>query len=215
MLFYHLILCCPFLLLPSIFSSKISTWIQVSLKTALLIPVSIVWIHTALFFNALLSSPPSPFFGCSGSLLLHEAFLFFRPEVSGVWASAVVVLRLSCPTACAIFPDQGSNPCPLPWQVDSYPLDHQGSSSHPFSFLPFPPVNSKTISGSLYTDWRWPLVVSVYLAVGLTHKNVFIFQNSFQKMTGPGTVLGSEDSSGEEWKGPCSYRADVRESGRK
>ena len=69
--------------------------------------------------------------------------------------------------------------------------------------------------GSLYTDWKWPLVVSVYLAVGLTHKNVFIFQNSFQKMTGPGTVLGSEDSSGEKWKGPCSYWADVRESGRK
>ena len=90
---------------------------------------------------------PLLFFGCSGSLLLHEAFLFFRPAVSGVWASAVVVLRLSCPTICAIFPDQGSNPCPLPWQVDSYPLDHQGSSSHPFSFLLSSTVNSKTISG--------------------------------------------------------------------
>ena len=27
---------------------------------------------------------------------------------------------LSCSTACGIFPDQGSNPCPLPWQEDSY-----------------------------------------------------------------------------------------------
>ena len=26
-----------------------------------------------------------------------------------------------------IFPDQGSNPCPLHWQVNSSPLDHQGS----------------------------------------------------------------------------------------
>ena len=26
---------------------------------------------------------------------------------------------LSCPAACGIFPDQGSNPCPLHWQVDS------------------------------------------------------------------------------------------------
>ena len=26
---------------------------------------------------------------------------------------------LSCPMACEIFPDQGSNPCPLLWQVDS------------------------------------------------------------------------------------------------
>ena len=29
--------------------------------------------------------------------------------------------------ACVIFPDQGSNSCPLHWQADSYPLDHQGS----------------------------------------------------------------------------------------
>ena len=27
--------------------------------------------------------------------------------------------------ACEIFPDQGSNQCPLHWQVDSYPLYHQ------------------------------------------------------------------------------------------
>ena len=26
---------------------------------------------------------------------------------------------LSCSTACGIFPDQGSKPCPLHWQVDS------------------------------------------------------------------------------------------------
>ena len=38
-----------------------------------------------------------------------------------------VALRLSCPTACLI-PDQGSNTCPLHWQADSSPLDHQGSS---------------------------------------------------------------------------------------
>ena len=29
--------------------------------------------------------------------------------------------------ACGIFLDQGSNLCPLHWQADSYPLDHQGS----------------------------------------------------------------------------------------
>ena len=33
--------------------------------------------------------------------------------------------RLSCPTACRIFPDQGLNPCPLHWQVDSEPLSYQ------------------------------------------------------------------------------------------
>ena len=33
----------------------------------------------------------------------------------------------SCSAACGIFPDQGSNPCPLHWQADSQPLHHQGS----------------------------------------------------------------------------------------
>ena len=39
----------------------------------------------------------------------------------------VVVPGLSCSTACGIFLDQGLNPCPLHWQVDFYPLHHQGS----------------------------------------------------------------------------------------
>ena len=33
----------------------------------------------------------------------------------------------SCPTACGILQDQRLNPCPLPWQVDSYPLYFHGS----------------------------------------------------------------------------------------
>ena len=34
---------------------------------------------------------------------------------------------LSCSVACGIFPDQGSNLCPLHWQADSYPLCLQRS----------------------------------------------------------------------------------------
>ena len=50
----------------------------------------------------------------------------------GAWAlgcvgSVFVAHRLSCPEARAIFPDQGSNPCALYWQVDSSALDHWGS----------------------------------------------------------------------------------------
>ena len=41
--------------------------------------------------------------------------------------SVVVAQRLTCSVECGIFPDQGSNLCPLYWQVDSYPVDHQGS----------------------------------------------------------------------------------------
>ena len=63
--------------------------------------------------------------------------------------SVVVAHGLSCSAACGIFPDQGSNPCPLHWQADSQPLRHQGSPkrllfklnpvSHKSSLiLPFP-----------------------------------------------------------------------------
>ena len=41
--------------------------------------------------------------------------------------SVVVAHGLSCSAACGIFPDQGSNPCPLHWQAGSQPLRHQGS----------------------------------------------------------------------------------------
>ena len=41
--------------------------------------------------------------------------------------SVIVAHGPSWSTACGIFPDQGSNPCPLHWQADSQPLRHQGS----------------------------------------------------------------------------------------
>ena len=49
----------------------------------------------------------------------------------GSWAlepgSVFVVCGHSCSVACGIFQDQGSNMCPLHWQVDSLPLSHQVS----------------------------------------------------------------------------------------
>ena len=52
--------------------------------------------------------------------------------VGSSWAlecrlSSCGVYWLSCSVARGIFSDQGSNPCPLHWQADSYPLSHQGS----------------------------------------------------------------------------------------
>ena len=41
---------------------------------------------------------------------------------------SIAVERMpGCPAACGVFPDQGSNPCLLQWQVDSSLLSHQGS----------------------------------------------------------------------------------------
>ena len=47
----------------------------------------------------------------------------------GIWStgSIVVVHRFSCSATCGLLPDQGSNPCPLHWQANSYPMHHQAS----------------------------------------------------------------------------------------
>ena len=41
-----------------------------------------------------------------------------------------MVHELSCPTACGIFPDQGSKLCPLRCQADCQPLNYQRSPKH-------------------------------------------------------------------------------------
>ena len=49
--------------------------------------------------------------------------------------SVVVAHGPSWSVACGIFPDRGSNPCPLHWQADSQPLHHQGSPIMWFLFF--------------------------------------------------------------------------------
>ena len=63
-------------------------------------------------------------------LLISLASLAVEHGLKGAKALTVVVRGLSCPTACEIFPEEGSNLCPLHWQVDSRPLNHQRSSWH-------------------------------------------------------------------------------------
>ena len=63
--------------------------------------------------------------GCTGLSLSRP--LLLRSTGSRCAGSVVVAHGLSCPAACGILPDQGSNPCPLHWQADSQPLRHQGS----------------------------------------------------------------------------------------
>ena len=49
----------------------------------------------------------------------HVGSVFVAPMLWSI-GSVVVVHRLSCSEACEIFPDQGSNPCLLHWQMDSF-----------------------------------------------------------------------------------------------
>ena len=72
-------------------------------------------------------------------LLIEAASLVSERRLQGPWASVVVALglqnadsvvvvhRLSSSASCGIFLNKESNPCPLHWQADSYPLWHQGS----------------------------------------------------------------------------------------
>ena len=64
---------------------------------------------------------------CAGLSLSRP--LLLRSTGSRRTGSVVVAHGPSCSVACGIFPDQGSNPCPLHWQADSQPLHHQGSPS--------------------------------------------------------------------------------------
>ena len=64
---------------------------------------------------------------CTGLSLLRP--LLLRSTGSRRASSVIVAHGPSCSVACGIFPDQGSNLCPLHWQTDSQPLRHQGSPS--------------------------------------------------------------------------------------
>ena len=83
------------------------------------------------------------------------------PNCAGL---VVAAHRLGCFTACAVFPDQGSNPCLLHWQVKSYPLCHQGSSWYPFVISP---------SGPHFHPWT-TTELSVY--INLHHSKCYISQ---------------------------------------
>ena len=62
---------------------------------------------------------------CAGLSLSWS--LLLRSTGSRRTGSVIVAHGPSRSAACGIFPDQGSNPCPLHWQADSQPLRHQGS----------------------------------------------------------------------------------------
>ena len=66
---------------------------------------------------------------CAGLPLSRP--LLLRSTGSRRAGSVIAAHGPSCSTACGIFPDHGTNPCPLHWQADSQPLRHQGSPSHP------------------------------------------------------------------------------------
>ena len=65
------------------------------------------------------------FIAVRGPLIIVASLL--QSTGSRCAGSVILAHGPSCSAARGIFPDQGSNPCPLHWQADSQPLRHQGS----------------------------------------------------------------------------------------
>ena len=95
------------------------------------------WAFSSCGEWGLLSSCNVQTFHCSGFLLQStgsrcaglsswstqaQSLWLVGPRVQAQW---LLFMGLSCCMPCGIFLDQGLNPCPLQYQVDSYPLHHQ------------------------------------------------------------------------------------------
>ena len=77
------------------------------------------WVFTAVHgFSLAVTSRSCSLIAVHG-LLFAVVSLAVGIRLQGVWALVAVAHSLSCPTACGISLDQGSNPHPLCWQVDS------------------------------------------------------------------------------------------------
>ena len=126
------------LLISSSFPSSLCIWFPFQLfhhflKIILLIYFWLCWVLVAvLAFSSCSERGHSLVVVCR--LLIAVASIVAEhglqgSRVPGLWStgSTVVVYHFSCSMARGIFPDQGSNPCPLYWQVDSLPLSCQGS----------------------------------------------------------------------------------------
>ena len=81
------------------------------------------WVFIALCRLSLVVSRDHCLLWCLGFSL----WWLLELQSMGSRNSVVVARGHSHPMACGIFLDQGSNLCPLHWQVNSYPLCHQGS----------------------------------------------------------------------------------------
>ena len=98
-----------------------------------------VWTFSSCSEQGLLSS-------CSGFSLRSKGSAGHGGVRLYSTGSAVTAHGLHYSQTCGIFPDQGSNPCLLPWQVDSSPLTHQGS-----------PIKNLVLYLFMFSCWMHPL----------------------------------------------------------
>ena len=103
-----------------------------------------------------------------------------------LWSTGPIVVlhRLSRSVACGIFLDQGSNPCPLPWQAVSLPLSHHGSLLWPVIMIVvwrFGGTNPAILSASPHTVQRgilfWPAACVCQPLATVSVSSVFLKQS--------------------------------------
>ena len=99
---------------------------------------------------------------CAGLSLSRP--LLLRSTGSSRAGSVVVAQGPSGSAACGIFPDQGSNPCPLHWQADSQPLRQQGSPSPQFFTVSSPAhFLSHSRLWNLFKEFNIPFTEAIIL----------------------------------------------------
>ena len=116
---------------------------------------------------------------CAGLSLLRPLLLWSTDSRRA--GSVAVAHRPSCSAVCGIFPDQGSNPCPLHWQADSQQLRHQES---PFLFFLMSLTNGLSILFIFSKNQLLVLLIfAVVFFVSISFISTLIFMISFLLLT--------------------------------
>ena len=109
-------------------------YLSISLSIYLFIYLWLCWVFVSVRGLSLVAASGGHSSSQCAGLSLSRPLLL-RSTGSRRAGSAIVAHGPSCSAACGIFPDQGSNPCPLHWQADSQPLRHQGCTQEFKSIL--------------------------------------------------------------------------------
>ena len=104
----------------------LSVCLSIYLSIYLFIYLWLCWVFVSVWgLSLVVASGGHSASRCAGLSLSRP--LLLQSTGSRRAGSVIVAHGPSCSAACGIFPDQGSNPCPLRWQADSQPLHHHGN----------------------------------------------------------------------------------------
>ena len=98
--------------------------------------LAVLGLHGCVGSSPVAARGPLTVVACCGTRAPAAAAPGLRAQSQKLCCTGVAAL------ACGIFPDQGSNPCLLHWQADSYPPSNQRSSL--MAFYPFTRVKTVT-----------------------------------------------------------------------